>query len=199
MLAKKLELADQMFKGITVTERAPLAEDVLREINRGGWSTGYTGQSPERLKAHLGNQAKFDPLTLRAPKDDPEVGGDYYGLPWPCWGKPELRHPGTPMLYNTNLHVMEGGGTFRARFGVERVVNLPDGTTRRDNLLAEGSYSVGSEIQDGYPEFTYGGIQEAWLGQRPEAGRTCRHRDASVAAIPIQSRGRLISPAESSA
>jgi formate dehydrogenase major subunit len=50
---------------------------------------------------------------------------------------------------------MEGGGTFRARFGTERVVNLPDGTTRRDNLLAEGSYSLGSEIQDGYPEFTY--------------------------------------------
>ena len=50
---------------------------------------------------------------------------------------------------------MEGGGTFRARFGVEREVKLPDGTTRSDNLLAEGSYSVGSEIKDGYPEFTY--------------------------------------------
>src|SRR5438552_507109 len=25
-----------------------------------------------------------------------------------------------------------------------------------DNLLAEGSYSVGSEIKDGYPEFTLG-------------------------------------------
>jgi formate dehydrogenase major subunit len=124
-------------------------------INRGGWSTGYSGQSPERLKAHLRNQAKFDPVTLRAPKDDPEVGGDYYGLPWPCWGTPELKHPGTPILYNTNLHVMEGGGTFRARFGVERDVKLPDGTVRKDNLLAEGSFSVGSEIKDGYPEFTY--------------------------------------------
>ena len=41
--------------------------------------------------------------------------------------------------------VSEGGLTFRARFGVER-----DG----DNLLAEGVYSVGSDIQDGYPEFT---------------------------------------------
>ena len=29
------------------------AEDILREINRGGWSTGYCGQSPERLKAHM--------------------------------------------------------------------------------------------------------------------------------------------------
>jgi formate dehydrogenase major subunit len=59
---------------------------------------------------------------LRAPKDDPEVGGDYYGLPWPCWGTPEFKYPGTPILYNTNLPVKEGGGTFRARFGVERVV-----------------------------------------------------------------------------
>ena len=141
-LAAKLGLVDRVFKGIRTDDNgAPLAEDVLSEINRGGWSTGYTGQSPARLKAHLSNQAKFDPVTLRAPKDDPEVGGDYYGLPWPCWGKPELKHPGTPILYNTNLHVMEGGGTFRARFGVERDVKLPDGTTRKDNLLAEGSYS----------------------------------------------------------
>jgi hypothetical protein len=37
------------------------------------------------------------------PADDPEVGGDYYGLPWPCWGTPEFKHPGTAILYNTNL------------------------------------------------------------------------------------------------
>jgi formate dehydrogenase major subunit len=106
------------------------------------------------------NQAKFDLVTLRAPKDDPEVGGDYYGLPWPCWGTPDLRHPGTPILYNTSMHVMEGGGTFRARFGVERQVTLPDGTTRTDDLLAKGSYSVGSEIEDGYPEFTLGVLKK---------------------------------------
>jgi formate dehydrogenase major subunit len=126
----------------------------LREMNRGSWSTGYCGQSPERLKAHMKNQAKFDMLTMRAPKDDPEVGGDYYGLPWPCWGSPEVKHPGTPLLYNTNLHVMDGGGTFRPRFGIEREEKLPDGTTRKVSLLADGSYSLGSAIQDGYPEFT---------------------------------------------
>jgi len=159
-LAQKLGFADRMFKNIKVENNQPVPEDVLREINRGGWSTGYTGQSPERLKAHMKNQAKFDHTTLRAPKDDPEVGGEYYGLPWPCWGTPELRHPGTPLLYNTNLHVMDGGGTFRARFGVERQVKLADGTIRADNLLAEGSYSLGSEIKDGYPEFTYGVLKK---------------------------------------
>ena len=146
LMAKKLGFADRMFKNIKVEGDRPVPEDVLREMNRGSFSTGYCGQSPERLKAHMKNQAKFDLVTLRAPKDDPEVGGDYYGLPWPCWGKPEIKHPGSPLLYNTTLHVMDGGGTFRARFGVER-----DGVT----LLAEGAYSVGSEIQDGYPEFTY--------------------------------------------
>src|SRR5437899_11493614 len=116
LMAKKFGFADKMFKNIKVENNLPLAEDVLREMNRGSWSTGYCGQSPERLKAHMKNQAKFDMLTMRAPKDDPEVGGDYYGLPWPCWGSPEVKHPGTPLLYNTNLAVMDGGGTFRPRF-----------------------------------------------------------------------------------
>ena len=153
----------------------PLAEDILREINRGGWSTGYCGQSPERLKLHMANQKDFDLVTLRA-KDGP-AKGDYYGLPWPCWGTPELKHPGTHTLYNTNLNVMDGGGTFRARFGVEREVKLPDGTTRKDNLLAEGSYSLGSEIKDGYPEFTYGVLKKlGWDKDLTEAEKAVIER-----------------------
>jgi formate dehydrogenase major subunit len=172
LLAKKLGLADRMFKNIKVENNMPSAEDLLREINRGGWSTGYCGQSPERLKAHMKNQAKFDMATQRAPKDLPEIGGDYYGLPWPCWGTPEMRHPGTPLLYNTNLSIMDGGGTFRARFGVEREVKLPDGTSVKHNLLAEGSYSKDSEIKDGYPEFTYGVLKKlGWDKDLSEAER----------------------------
>jgi formate dehydrogenase major subunit len=158
LLAKKLGFADRMFKNIKVENDIPEAEDLLREINRGGWSTGYCGQSPERLKLHMANQKDFDLVTLRA-KDGPNKG-DYYGLPWPCWGTPEFKHPGTHTLYNTNLHVKDGGGTFRARFGVEREVTLPDGTKEKHNLLAEGSYSLGSEIRDGYPEFTYGMLKK---------------------------------------
>jgi len=67
-----------------------------------------------------------------------------------------MGHPGTPNLYDPSKPVAEGGLTFRARFGVEK-----DG----DNLLAEGSYSVGSEIEDGYPEFTMAMLQElGWDG-----------------------------------
>ena len=142
-LAQKLGFSDEMFKHIEVKDNEPVIEDITREFNRGLWTIGYTGQSPERLRAHMAHQATFDKTTLQAvggPAD-----GDYYGLPWPCWGTPEMGHPGTPILYDTSKPVAEGGLCFRARFGVER-----DG----DNLLAEGSYPVGSEIQDGYPEFT---------------------------------------------
>ena len=100
-------------------------------------------------------------MTLRAPANDPEVGGDYYGLPWPCWGKPDMAlpggkkgHPGSPILYNTTLAVKDGGGTFRPRFGLEREEKRPDGTTVKVSLLADGVYSKDSEIKDGYPEFT---------------------------------------------
>ena len=155
-LSTKLGFADMMFKNIKVENNHPVAEDILREINRGGWSTGYSGQSPERLKAHVKYRDKFDLVTLRAPADTPDVGGDYYGLPWPCWGTPEIKHPGTHTLYNTNLHVKDGGGTFRARFGVVYEDKKADGTSTTYNMLAEGSFSKGSELTDGYPEFTYG-------------------------------------------
>ncbi|HEV2550108.1 MAG TPA: formate dehydrogenase subunit alpha [Stellaceae bacterium] len=153
-IAQKLGFADKMFKNIKIENGNPSPEDTLREMNRGSWSTGYCGQSPERLKVHMANQKDFDLVTMRA-KSGP-AKGDYYGLPWPCWGSPEVKHPGTPLLYNTNLAVMDGGGTFRARFGVER-----EGV----NLLAEGSYSVGSEIKDGYPEFTMAVLKKlGWDG-----------------------------------
>ena len=130
----------------------PSMEDTLREVNRGMWTIGYTGQSPERLQAHMRNMHVFDVKTLRAKGGiDKKTGyvldGDYFGLPWPCWGTPEMKHPGSPNLYQTSRHVMDGGGNFRANFGVER-----DGVS----LLAEdGSHSVGADITTGYPEFDH--------------------------------------------
>jgi formate dehydrogenase major subunit len=149
LMAKKLGFADVLFKNIKVEGDRPSPEDILREMNRGSWSTGYCGQSPERLKLHMAHQKDFDLVTLRA-KDGP-CKGDYYGLPWPCWGSPEVRHPGTPILYNSTIPAMDGGSGFRARFGVER-----NGVT----LLAEGSYPPGSELKDGYPEFTMGVLKK---------------------------------------
>jgi formate dehydrogenase major subunit len=152
----------EMFKRFEIRDNAPTAESILREINRGGLSVGYSGASPERLKLHMQHQDKFDLVTLRAKADAPaEIAGDFYGLPWPCYGTPEMRHPGTHILYNTSLHVKQGGGVFRARFGVER-----EGKT----LLAEGSYSQGSEIQDGYPEFTVAVLKRlGWFDELTDA------------------------------
>jgi formate dehydrogenase major subunit len=154
LLAKKLGFADEMVKNIKINGNEPSIEDITREVNRGTWTIGYTGQSPERLKLHMANQHTFDKTTLQAvggPAD-----GEYYGLPWPCWGTPEMKHPGTPNLYDPSKPVAEGGLCFRARFGVEK-----DG----QNLLAEGSYPVGSEIKDGYPEFTMAMLQKlGWDG-----------------------------------
>ena len=163
-LAQKLGFADQLIgkqadgkskiklvKGKGGMDE-PDAEDILREINRSVWTIGYTGHSPERLQAHMRNMHVFDVKTLRAKGGkDAKTGyvldGDYYGLPWPCYGTPELKHPGTPNLYDTSKHVMEGGGNFRANFGVER-----DGVS----LLAEdGSHSKGADLTTGYPEFDH--------------------------------------------
>ena len=141
--AKKLGFAEQLTKHIKVNGEEPLIEDILREINRGMWTIGYTGQSPERLKLHLQHKHTFNTTTLKA--EGGPCDGEYYGLPWPCWGTPEMKHPGSPNLYDTSKTVAEGGMPFRANFGVEY-----QGKT----LLSEGSWSKGSEIQDGYPEFT---------------------------------------------
>ena len=141
--ASKFGFAEQMFKHIEVNGEEPLIEDVTREFNRGMWTIGYTGQSPERLKAHMEHRGTFNELSLKA--EGGPLDGEIYGMPWPCWGTPEMKHPGSANLYDTSIPVAEGGLNFRARFGVER-----DGV----NLLAEGSWSKGAEIEDGYPEFT---------------------------------------------
>ena len=143
MFSEKFGFKDRIFRNIGFEGDEPVIEDITREFNSGMWTIGYTGQSPERLKMHMENQHTFDRTTLRAvggPAD-----GDFYGMPWPCWGTPEMNHPGTANLYDMSIPVAEGGLAFRARFGVER-----DG----DNLLAEGVSNPGAEIQDGYPEFT---------------------------------------------
>ncbi len=178
-LAQKFGYADQLLGkqadgklGIKLVKGArgmdePDVEDILREINRGIWTIGYTGQSPERLQAHMRNMHVFDIKTLRAKGGkDAKTGyvldGDYFGLPWPCFGSAAIKHPGSPNLYQTDRHVMDGGGNFRANFGVER-----DGVS----LLAEdGSHSKGADITTGYPEFDHVLVKKlGWWDELTEA------------------------------
>jgi formate dehydrogenase major subunit len=138
----------------------PVPEDVLREINRGVWTIGYTGQSPERLKLHMKHMNTFDVKTLRA-KGGP-ADGDYFGLPWPCYGNPELKHPGSPNLYDTSVPVMQGGGCFRANFGVER-----EGASL---LAGDGSFPKGGDLTGGYPELDHVLLKKlGWWDELTEA------------------------------
>lgn len=141
--ARKFGFEQELSKNIKVEYDEPAIEDILREINRGAWAIGYTGHSPERLKLHQENWHTFHTTTLKA--QGGPCDGEFYGLPWPCWGTPEMKHPGSHILYDTSKPVAEGGSPFRARFGVDY---------QGKNLLAEGSWTKDSEIRDGYPEFS---------------------------------------------
>jgi formate dehydrogenase major subunit len=156
--------------------KEPEIESVLLEINKGSWTIGYTGQSPDRLKAHMRNMHVFDVKTLRARggKDaltGYDLTGDYFGLPWPCYGTAAIKHPGSPNLYDTTRPMMEGGGNFRANFGVER-----DGVS----LLAEdGSHSKGAEITTGYPEFDHVFLKKLgwWEELTPEEAKAAEGKN----------------------
>jgi formate dehydrogenase major subunit len=160
LFAKKLGFGDQLVKNIKVVNNEPVIEDILREINRSCWTIGYTGCSPERLKLHMENKHTFNPTTLLA--ESGPCKGDYYGLPWPCWGTPEMKHPGTPILYDLNKSVAEGGLPFRANWGVEH---------KGESLLAaDGSTNKDSELDVGYPEFDHVFLKKLgwWADLTPE-------------------------------
>jgi len=197
-LAQKLGFADQLVgkkdgkQNIKLVKgkggEEPSMEDTLREINRGALSIGYSGQSPERLQAHMRNMHVFDVKTLKAKggkdaKTGYDLTGDYFGLPWPCYGKPGIKHPGTPNLYDTSKHMMDGGGNFRALFGVEK-----DGV----NLLAEdGSHPKGADITTGHPMFDHvllkklGWWDELTDEEKKEAEGKAWHLDLSGGIIRV--------------
>ena len=101
---------------VNATTDEPNVEDITREINKGMWTIGYTGQSPERLRLHAEHRKTFDTTSLRA--EGGPADGDFYGMPWPSWGNPDTEftyvntkgetvtkkgHPGTPVLYNPSM------------------------------------------------------------------------------------------------
>jgi formate dehydrogenase major subunit len=114
------------------------------------------------MKTQQKNWHTFNTTSLKA--EGGPADGEYYGLPWPCWGTADMKHPGTPNLYDPSKPVAEGGLNFRARFGVER-----EGV----NLLAEGSFPVGNELRDGHPEFSMAMLERlGWDSDLTAAERT---------------------------
>lgn len=147
-LAKRLGFYDQFTAGMKIKENKKdftWPEDATDEIARIIKTIGLTGWTAKRLKKHQENWHMFDEVTGRGYGD---MTGEYYGLPWPCWTE---SHSGSPVLYNINRSVKEGGMGFRNRFGLEH-----DGV---DLLAAAGSAPKDSNNKDGYPEITKENIE----------------------------------------
>ncbi len=87
----------------------------LREINLGVRTIGYC-QDPDRLQQHLEYDDQFSTEDLQADAPGSPVDGDYWMLPWPCWGE---GHPGTPIIWTDDKDPRNGGHDFRARWGIE--------------------------------------------------------------------------------
>jgi formate dehydrogenase major subunit len=139
-------------------------EDVLREINMGVLSIGYIGQTPERVKRQQQWAHVFDIKTKKAVGGP--VNGEQWGLPWPCWHD---KHPGTSILYRTDIPVSQGGAGFRVLWGLK----APDGESM---LAAEGSAPAGGP-NAGYPaqkdyatDLTQEAIKEALTEKRHPYG-----------------------------
>ncbi|RXJ79994.1 formate dehydrogenase [Arcobacter sp. F2176] len=145
-LAKRFGFYDQFVAGMGKGKDFTWPEDATNEIARTIKTIGLTGWTADRLKKHQKNWHMFDQVTGRGYG---EMTGEYYGLPWPCW---TTSHSGSPVLYNINRSVKEGGMGFRNRFGLEH-----DGV---DLLAGKGSAPKDSNNKDGYPEITKDNIEE---------------------------------------
>ena len=149
LLAKELGFYDELTAGMKIKENKKdfkWPEDATDEIARIIKTIGLTGWTAKRLKAHQENWHMFDEVSGRGYGP---MKGEYYGLPWPCWTE---SHSGSPILYNINRSVKDGGMGFRNRFGLEH-----DG---EDLLAGVGSAPKGSANKDGYPEITRDNIEE---------------------------------------
>jgi formate dehydrogenase major subunit len=121
-------------------------DDASDEIARIIKTIGLDGWTAKRLRKHQENWHMFDPITLEGKGP---MKGEYYGLPWPCWNE---NHGGSPILYDVDTSVKEGGMGFRNRFGLEH-----NGVSQ----MADDKVTVkGSLVQGGYPEITKDNIEK---------------------------------------
>jgi formate dehydrogenase major subunit len=121
-------------------------EDGVDEIARVIKTIGLTGWTAKRLKRHQENWEMFNVVTLAGMGP---MKGEYYGLPWPCW---TTTHSGSPILYDVNLAVNQGGMGFRNRFGL-----VHDGVSQ---LAGDGATIKGASVEGGYPELHKDNIEK---------------------------------------
>lgn len=182
-LAKRLGFHKELTAGMLVKENKKeftWPEDATDEIARIIKTIGLTGWTAARLKKHQKNWHMFDDVSMRGYG---EMAGEYYGLPWPCWTE---EHSGSPVLYNINRSVKDGGMGFRNRFGLEH-----DGVS----LLAEkGSAPKDSANPDGYPEINKDNIEEV-LGitltaeEKNKIGKNWKVDESNIIATKCMEKG----------
>lgn len=148
-LARRLGFYEEYTAGMKVKENKKdftWPEDATDEIARIIKTIGLTGWTAKRIKKHTKNWHMFDQISGRGYG---EMKGEYYGLPWPVWTE---EHGGSPILYNINRSVKDGGMGFRNRFGLEH-----DGVSQ---LAGSGSAPKNSSNKNGYPEITRDNIEK---------------------------------------
>ncbi len=182
-LAKRLDFFDQYTQGMKVKENKKdftWPEDATDEIARIIKTIGLTGWTAKRIKKHTENWHMFDQISGRGYG---EMKGEYYGLPWPVWTE---NHGGSPLLYNINRSVKDGGMGFRNRFGLEH-----DG---HDLLAGTGSAPKNSSNKDGYPEITRDNIEKV-LGitltadEKKKIGKNWKVDTSNIIAEKCMERG----------
>jgi formate dehydrogenase major subunit len=141
-LANRLGFGKQFTKNRKgAWRKANMVEDIIGEWNMGMRTIGMVGQTLKRMKRQQEWAHAFNVDTKMA--EGGPVDGEQWGMPWPCWTD---KHPGTQILYNTNLPVAKGGMGFRARWGTK----VPDdGQTL---LAGKGAAPPRSSVKGGYAE-----------------------------------------------
>ena len=142
-------------------------EDVVREFNLGTMTIGYR-QTPERLQQHLEYDYAFSNEDLQAKGEGTPVSGDYWMLPWPCWGED---HPGTPIIWNDDKNPNNGGQDFRARWGVQAPTpqEWAENPTDEDYPLEATINSDRYDSQEEALSLLRAPYKPEWAGQRETA------------------------------
>jgi len=142
----KLKADKKHGKLVKVKNTYSWPKDAIDEVARTIKTIGLTGWTYDRLKKHQQNWHMFNPVTIAGMGP---MKGEYYGLPWPCW---TTTHSGSPILYDTNLSVSQGGMGFRNRFGL-----VHDGVSQ---LAGDGATIKGAKVKGGYPELHKDNIEK---------------------------------------
>jgi len=175
----KLGFGKELVKNIKLVKgkggmEEPDVEGHPGEINRGVWTIRLHGPVPERLQAHMRNMQRVSTSrrcgrARQGREDGLTCSTAITSGPWPCWARRALNHPGSPNLYDTSKHVMDGGGTPR-----QTSASSGEGRPARGRRLA----SKGRRTCSSLPESTRNFLKKlGWWTSSPTTRRRPRGKN----------------------